>query len=228
MASAPPHLLSLERTSLREMAVSALRNAITLGTLAPGQHLAETQLSEDLGISRGTLREAMRELQREGLVVVGARGRAYVPSLTDSLIEDTFTLRNVLESAAAIAISNRPDKSEAIKVLKAKLSILRYAESLDVIQTIDADLDLHREICRQSQNSLLLTHWEMIASIIRMSILHAGDAMARANMAADRHQPLVDVLEDGDPETIRSVFSEHNITAMRTILGAPGIHNARD
>ena len=56
-------LLGLEKRSLREQALAALRRAITSGELAQGQHLVETELSEMLGISRGTLREALRQLQ---------------------------------------------------------------------------------------------------------------------------------------------------------------------
>jgi DNA-binding transcriptional MocR family regulator len=68
-------LLRLERTSLREQALTALRRAITTGELAAGTHLVETELSDALHISRGTLREAMRQLQQEGLISAGARGR---------------------------------------------------------------------------------------------------------------------------------------------------------
>ena len=67
-------LLRLEKTSLREQALTALRKAITSGQLAPGTHLVETELSDALQISRGTLREAMRQLQQEGLISAGARG----------------------------------------------------------------------------------------------------------------------------------------------------------
>ncbi len=59
-------LLRLEKTSLREQALTALRRAITTGQLPPGTHLVETELSDALQISRGTLREAMRQLQQEG------------------------------------------------------------------------------------------------------------------------------------------------------------------
>jgi len=55
-------LLGLEKKSLREQALAALRTAITSGALEPGRHLVETELSEMLQISRGTLREALRQL----------------------------------------------------------------------------------------------------------------------------------------------------------------------
>ena len=58
----------LAKTSLREQALDQLRNAVTSGEIEPGTHLVETELSAALSISRGTLREALRQLQQEGLV----------------------------------------------------------------------------------------------------------------------------------------------------------------
>ena len=71
MAGATAPLLGLEKKSLREQALSALRTAITSGELEPGRHLVETELSEMLQISRGTLREALRQLEQEGLLSAG-------------------------------------------------------------------------------------------------------------------------------------------------------------
>ncbi len=94
-------LLRLEKTSLREQALTALRRAITTGQLPPGTHLVETELSDALQISRGTLREAMRQLQQEGLISAGARGRLSVRHLDNKEITDIFDVRAALESLAA-------------------------------------------------------------------------------------------------------------------------------
>src|ERR1700709_1388493 len=96
-----PSLLRLEKTSLREQALSALRRAITTGKLTPGTHLVETELSERLQITRGTLREALRQLQQERLISAGARGRLSVRHLDSKEIRDIFNVRAALESLAA-------------------------------------------------------------------------------------------------------------------------------
>src|ERR1044071_6894568 len=90
-------LLRLEKTSLRQQALTALRRAITTGQLSPGTHLVETELSEAMQISRGTLREAMRQLQQEGLITAGARGRLSVRHLDEKEIKDIFDVRAALE-----------------------------------------------------------------------------------------------------------------------------------
>lgn len=75
-------LASLDRSTLRERALDALRAAITAGQYRPGKHLGEVELSTHLGISRGTVREALRHLQQEGLVTAGPRGRLRVNQLS--------------------------------------------------------------------------------------------------------------------------------------------------
>ncbi len=111
MAAQPAALLGLERTSLRQQAVTALRTAITSGALAPSSPLVETELSEMLQISRGTLREAMRQLQQEGLISAGARGRLYVRHLDAKEIRDIFAVRAALEALAVRDLAERDDRA---------------------------------------------------------------------------------------------------------------------
>ena len=73
-----PGLVGLTKINLREQALASLRTAITSGQLPPQTPMVETELSERLQISRGTLREALRHLEQEGLVVSDARGRMRV------------------------------------------------------------------------------------------------------------------------------------------------------
>ena len=71
----------LDRTSLRERAMDRMRQAVTTREIAPGTRLVETELSAALGISRGTLREALRQLEHEGLIETDDRNRLAVRTL---------------------------------------------------------------------------------------------------------------------------------------------------
>lgn len=216
-------LRSLPRESLRDRAVIEIRNAITTGALHPGQNLVETQLSEQLGISRGTLREAMRQLYQEGLLVQDSRNRTYVPELSPELISETFQVRNGLEIVAAIDISRSPDRDQIIASLEERLTELADSARGSLTDAVDADMALHRELCAATGNSVLLNHWESLAAIIRMSILHAGQDRARAIMAADRHRPLLDVIADGSVQEIFDVFDEHMSSALQAILASEAL-----
>ena len=139
-------LVELDRTSLRERALEMLRKAVTAREIEPGSRLVETELSAAMGISRGTLREALRQLEYEGLIEVGERGRLTVRTLTDAELADMFTVRAALEGLAAATISTRPDRDLLLAELQTALDALRAAEG-SINDMVDADLAFHRLLC---------------------------------------------------------------------------------
>ena len=78
------------------------------GSYRPGDHLGEVELATGLGISRGTVREALRHLEQEGLVEAGPRGRLRVNSLTAEEIRGLYQVRAALEGLAATTIIRSP------------------------------------------------------------------------------------------------------------------------
>jgi DNA-binding GntR family transcriptional regulator len=207
--SAPASLLGLERTSLRQQALDALRRAISLGELPPGTHLVETELSEMLKISRGTLREALRELQQEGLVSVGTRGRLSVRHLDAKEIRDVFAVRGALESLAAAGLSEMPDRAEVIADLRTAVDNMDRAAQGDLEARIKSDLDFHRTLCSLAGNETLSRSWQALEGTIRMSIMFAGADRAIDNMGVNRHSEIVDAIESGDAERARRTITVH-------------------
>ena len=213
-----PSLLRLEKTSLREQALTALRRAITTGQLTPGTHLVETDLSEALQISRGTLREAMRQLQQEGLISAGARGRLSVRHLDAKEIKDVFAVRAALESLAARNLADRTDRTGAVAELrKAVAEMERWAAS-NLEDRIEADLKFHRTLCHLSGNETLLHQWSSLEGSIRMSIMFAGVDRALKNMDAKRHFEIVDAIESGDADRAAATVSDHMAGAANVLV----------
>src|SRR5262245_61769128 len=79
-----------ERRTLREQCFDQLRALIVNGSLTPGSHLVETRLGDQLGVSRGPLREALRQLEREGLVVSDGKGHLLVREVSGEEIREMF------------------------------------------------------------------------------------------------------------------------------------------
>ena len=206
MAGQPAALLGLEKTSLRQQAVAALRVAITSGELAPSSPLVETELSEMLQISRGTLREAMRQLQQEGLISAGARGRLYVRHLDSKEIRDIFAVRAALEALAVRELAGLADRTTVIAELRAALDVMDTA----VLEArIEADLNFHRTMCSLTGNDTLLHSWISLAGSIRMSIMVAGLDRAVGNMDVGRHSAIVDAIETGDAAEAAKAIQTH-------------------
>jgi len=218
MAGATAPLLGLEKKSLREQALSALRTAITSGELEPGRHLVETELSDMLQISRGTLREALRQLEQEGLLSAGPRGRLSVRHLDGKEIRDIFAVRAALESLAVRTLCELPDRASVIASLRAAVDAMAAAVEASLEERIESDLEFHRTLCRLTGNETLLHSWESLEGSIRMSIMFAGIERAVKNMSVDRHHDIVAAIETGNATLARTTVLEHMDVAAANLV----------
>jgi DNA-binding GntR family transcriptional regulator len=211
----------LDRTSLRERAMDRLRHAVTTREIAPGTRLVETELSAALGISRGTLREALRQLEHEGLIETDERGRLTVRTLSTGELADMFTVRSALEGLAAAVLTTRPDVPTVVRRLQGAVDVLQAAHG-SIGESIEAELHFHRLLCELTGNTTLLRAWETLTGPMRMAILFAGPERAVVNMSAPRHQELVDAIATGDPHTAQGAVATHMRQAARTLLDSSG------
>ena len=218
MAEIAASLLGLEKKSLREQALAALRTAITSGELEPGRHLVETELSDMLRISRGTLREALRQLEQEGLLSAGPRGRLSVRHLDEKEIRDIYAVRAAIESLAARTLCELPDRQTVISKLRAAIDAMKAAEKDSLQLRVESDLEFHRTLCRLTGNETLLHTWESLEGSIRMSIMFAGLEKGVRNMSVDRHHDIVAAIETGDATLARNTIREHMDSAAAVLV----------
>ena len=204
-------LVSLDRSTLRERALEAVRAAIVSGQYRPGDHLGEVELASSLGVSRGTVREALRHLQQEGLVTAGNRGMLRVNSLTPVEVRELFQVRAALEGLAVREIIASPRRAAAVGALRAALEKL-IDEGEDFAARIEADLAFHLQLCRLSGNSMLVDSWLHLEGRMRVAILN-GAAWQAPMMARDRHAPIVDAIERADVSAALQVVEEHMTSA---------------
>ena len=212
---------TIDRTTRRERILQRLREALGSGELPPGTHLAEVELSESLQVSRGTLREALRFLQRDGLVVADARGRLRVRALSPQDVREVFTVRAALETLAAELVCAQPDADRAVVVTRlrdALADLAALAVDGGIAQRVEHDLAFHETLCRASGNAVLLESWQHVRGLARASITAAGLTTAIANMAAERHRPIVEAVEQGDAASAREVIRMHMAGAADQIV----------
>ncbi len=208
---------SVERSTLRERCLAALRSAITAGELAPGDHLSEVALAGRLGVSRATIREALRHLQQDGLVVAGRRSMLRVRQLGDGEICELYAVRAALESLAAEALASRDDRAPAVAALDEAVERLDRAEG-DLPAQVEADLAFHVRLCELAGNGTLLRLWRSLEGPIRVTIMHAGPGRALHNMAAARHRPIVTAIAAGDGAAARNVIARHMADAADRLV----------
>ncbi len=146
----------LEYQPLGDIVFQTIRNQIVWGNLLPGQRLMETQLAEKLGVSRTPVREAIKRLELEGLIVMVPRKGAHVAPFTKKDIKDVLEIRAVLESLAASLAAQRIDQKELTKL---QLVIHEYELSsiernIDVM--IQKDVEFHELIFDATKNDRLI------------------------------------------------------------------------
>ena len=219
MAAQP--LAGLDRSTLRERALEALRGAITSGQYRPGDPLGEEQLASRLGVSRGTVREALRHLQQEGLVTPGARGMLRVHSLSPAEIRDLFQVRGALEGLAVTLLTASPRRDAAVATLRKALSDLDDPDR-DFSAHIDADLGFHLLLCQLSENSVLVDAWRHLEGLVRITILSDGDEHHSNIMSGSHHAPIVDAVEAGDAAQAAAVLQDHMMLAADQLAGPAG------
>jgi len=218
MPSKTAALSGLAKVNLREQALTALRRAITSGELPPGTHLVETELSDQLQISRGTLREAMRQLQQEGLIAAGVRGRLSVRTLDAKEILDIFGVRAALESLAVRTLCQLEDRDLAVAALRECVRTMSDAVDLSLEERIEADLSFHLTLCSLTGNAMLLHSWRALEGSIRMSFMWAGMERAVGNMRVDRHTAIVDVIAAGDAAAASDYMLAHMDEAAANLV----------
>ena len=205
-------LPSLDRTTLRERALAALRSAITAGQYRPGDHLGEVELANQLGVSRSTVRQALRDLQQEGLVTPGNRSILRVNKLSPSEARELFRVRAALEGLAVRQVVGRRDHQAAVTALTESLHKLAD-EQLDFPERIEADIGFHLLLCRLSGNSMLVDSWRHLEGRIRVVIMGAGPDRAPTMLSPDRHKPIIDSIESSDPSVAAAVVSDYMAAA---------------
>lgn len=208
----------IAHSTRREMILDRLRSAVSGGELRPGTHLAEIELSERLGVSRGTLREALRHLQQEGLLVADSRNRLSVRTVSEKEVRDIFAVRLALETLACEEICAIDDRSAIIATLEKQIDRMSQP-GITFEARIKEDLDLHLLLCEASGNTTLRDSWLGVGGLARLSITAAGPETALVNMSADRHRPLIGLLSVGDVDGVRDFLRGHMADAVERITG---------
>jgi DNA-binding GntR family transcriptional regulator len=202
----PDYLVHRE---LWEDVVERLSAEIVSGALPQGTRLVEVELATRFGVSRGPVREALRELARLGLAVDLPRRGSYVSSPTESELEEVYVARGVLETAAArIAISTARD--DEMKALQRRLGPVEAAyESGDIVLAWQLDIDFHRAMIQMARNRYLLGAFDTLASQTVMLQRRAEDPAIFLAPPPDLHREIVDAMLARDEARVEQAVLAH-------------------
>jgi DNA-binding GntR family transcriptional regulator len=190
-------LRPVENSGLRYEISDILRDALWRGRLRPGQRLNEQWLASELGVSRPPLREAIRVLEQEGLVVSIPRRGAFVRTLTGSDIYEIYVVRCALEGMAAELLVAAGEK-EPLAVLQQIIHRVESASTDDLRAKIDEDLEFHRNLVHLSGNVRLASMWEQLAGQLRLALTLVDPSFFEPDYVELTHRSLVESIGKRD------------------------------
>ncbi|WP_165214597.1 GntR family transcriptional regulator [Schaalia sp. ZJ1691] len=203
----------MNRSTLREQVYMTLRSEILDGRLTAGTRLAEVDLASQLGVSRGTVREALRRLQQSGLVEGEDRAGLRVTEFSHRQIVELYDVRGALEALAAASIVREGRGREVADQLEQHLPELPAGTSVE--ERLDVDLAFHERLCEASGNVMLLTMWRDLQDLMRVAVLSHAAGTKTGLMAPSFHMPIVEGLRSGDPEVVQQILIGHMTHAAR-------------
>ena len=141
---------------LREIVYEELKRQILIGEIAPGTRMMEVELADDMGVSRTPVREAIRKLEKEGLVSIEPRRGAYASDISIKDMVDVMEVRQDLEGMAAGLAAAKATDSEKAELITATEEYRNAVESGDVEEIIKWDEAFHKLIVNCSGNKTLV------------------------------------------------------------------------
>lgn len=197
------------------------------GVILPGDRLVETELARKLGVSRVPVREALRQLESQGIVVNEPYKGIRLRPVTNARVRDLVETRAALETTAAHrAVAAGRHRGAAVEPLRAAISEIRAcAARHDAYGFAAADTAFHRALCRLGGNAVLVDLWETLAR--QMTIIF-GLATLKKPMKAivEEHTRLLADLESGHRARLTASLHEH-ITVMNLAVDYEAILDAR-
>ncbi|WP_210492882.1 GntR family transcriptional regulator [Patulibacter sp. SYSU D01012] len=196
--------------SFADQVERTLREQILRGHFPSGGRLNEVEISTELGVSRGPVREAMQRLARDGLVELQAHRGAFVRALTPGEVRDLFEVRTALESTVARLAAERATDED-----RERLRALRDAGPRGDDLSVPADerfqgaRDVHALLALAAGNEALAAHVALVNQELQLLRTQSGEVPDRAHHAVEEHDELVDAVLAGDGERAADAMEAH-------------------
>lgn len=202
--------MALERPkSLRELALEHLRNSIIDGSLKMGQILSERKISEELGVSKSPVREALAQLRDEGLVNIEPQKGARVFSLSDSEVTQICDFRQAIETAAfEYALARDPD-GLAEGMLRVVKAMERERGRANEKEYLALDTQFHQLIFEHAGNDYLTASYTRYVGKIAALRTHLAKLPQHTELSFDEHRKIAKAVRQGDMSEIKALLVEH-------------------
>lgn len=207
-----------EYLPLRDVVFNTLRHAILKGELEPGERLMEIALAQKLGVSRTPIREAIRKLELEGLVVMVPRKGAEVADITEKDLRDVLEVRTALEELSIeLAMKNMSD-DDYEQLIKANEAFAKDSEGDDLIKIAESDVAFHEIIYMATGNKRLIQIINNLREqMYRYRLEYIKDKSSHARLV-EEHDRIIDAMRKNDTTAAKAAIKLHVENQEENIL----------
>ena len=207
---------------LREIVYEELKMQILTGKIVPGTRLMEVELAADMGVSRTPIREAIRKLEKEGLVTIEPRRGAYASQISVKDMVDILEVRQDMEGLAAYFASSRMTEEQMADLKRTSDSYNRAVAEGDMDSMIAYDTRFHRIIVESCNNNILVHMIEQLQELVlRFRYIYYDDFRRAENMPEENRQ-ILEAIRDGRAEDARAAADIH-IDRLKEMVIRDGI-----
>ena len=226
-----PMFLEVRGEPLSGLVLRAMREAIIDGRMSPGDAVNEVELAKQFGVSRAPIREAIRQLESEGLVVRVAYRGTVVSPLTAKNIAELQGFRRLLETHAAMAVIENGTDQDIEELAGVVTEMERAASRGDINGVNAADVRFHTLILETAQNDLLLEVWKTYVQRIRRALALRNGLNSDLENIVGMHRDLLDAFRARDVDRVRACYAVHGtdlVLALGHMLNSdePSLDNA--
>lgn len=198
-----------EYLPLRDVVFTTLRQAILRGELKPGERLMEIQLANKLGVSRTPIREAIRKLELEGLVLMIPRKGAEVAEITEKNLRDVLEVREALEVLAVQLACEKMDEEQVERLKRASKEFEETIKENDITKIAEADVRFHDVVYEATDNKRLVQLLNNLREqMYRYRVEYLKRESVRATVVAE-HEELICAIVDRNKEAASLNICNH-------------------
>ncbi|MEH7384444.1 GntR family transcriptional regulator [Bacillus sp. JJ1521] len=203
--------MSILTMSITEQVTNAIREAIVTGEYEPGQKLSEAFLSEHFKVSRTPIREALKQLEREGLVEIIPRVGSCVTKPTDRDLTELFTVKEVMEGLAAGLLAESGDTKYIEMVKESVTSMEQAVKTNDHKLYVESNNIFHKAILDGANNSKLSYLLNLLLNQIPYSryVYLSIEVPNRLEKSLQEHQEILEAILLGDRTKAEQVMRDH-------------------
>ncbi|MEG3593665.1 MAG: GntR family transcriptional regulator [Pseudomonadota bacterium] len=197
-----------------------LRLLIESGELAPGTRLNETELCEDMGVSRTPLREAVRSLATEGLIELQPNRGAIVSVVTEEDVTEILPIMASLEGLGGRLAATHMEPAKIIQVRQIHDQMISHYKNNDMEKYFETNRLIHELISEGSGNQTLVDTLQSLSAKVHRARFTSQMTRESWDMAVSEHEEIIAALEERDPDRLEDILIQHLETKRATILGS--------